>query len=474
MISVSDGTATTSLPTFSIAVAQTNRAPTITGSPSSSATVGQVYAFRPSAADADGDRLTFSIQGKPAWAAFNSADGSLAGTPTSVGTSSGIVISVSDGTATTSLPAFSVTVTQTNRAPTITGSPSSSATVGQAYAFRPSAADADSDTLRSACRGNPAWPSINGADGAVTGTPGAANVGTVSGIVISVSDGTATTSLPAFSITVAQTNRAPTITGTPSSSATVGQAYAFRPTAADADGDRLTFSIQGKPAWAAFNSVDGSLAGTPTSVGTASGIVISVSDGTATTSLPAFSIIVAQTNRAPTISGTPVTSARAGQPYAFRPTAADADGDRLTFSIQGKPVWATFDATDGTLSGTPAAANVGTASGIVISVSDGTAAASLTSFSITVAQALTTSARVSWRAPTTNVDGTPLADLTGFRVFYGNVSGQYGQSLLVSSPSITSVVIEGLTSSTTWYFAVKALAGNGVESDYSAEASKAL
>ena len=91
-----------------------------------------------------------------------------------------------------------------------------------------------------------------------------------------------------------------------------------------------------------------------------------------------------------------------------------------------------------------------------------------------MAQALTTSARVSWRAPTTNDDGTPLADLTGFRVFYGNVSGQYGQSLLVSSPSMTSVVIEGLTSSTTWYFVVKALAGNGVESDYSAEVSKAL
>ena len=206
-----------------------------------------------------------------------------------------------------------------------------------------------------------------------------ASAGTTSSIVISVSDGTATTSLPAFSITVVQPNRTPTINGSPAGSATVGQAYTFRPTAADADGDSLTFSIQGKPAWATFNSADGSLAGTPAAanVGTASGIVISVSDGTATTSLPAFSITVAQTNRAPTISGTPVTSARAGQPYAFRPSAADADGNRLTFSIQGKPAWATFDAADGTLSGTPAAANVGTSAAIVISVSDGTATASL-------------------------------------------------------------------------------------------------
>ena len=478
MISVSDGTATTSLPAFTVTVAQTNRAPTISGSPATGATVGQAYTFRPTAADADGDRLTFSVQGNPSWLSINSNDGTLTGTPAAanVGAATGIVISVSDGTATTSLPAFTVTVAQTNRAPTISGSPTTGATVGQAYTFRPTAADADGDSLTFSVRGNPGWLSINSNDGTLAGIPAAANVGTASGIVISVSDGTATTSLPAFTVTVAQTNRAPTISGSPATSATVGQAYTFRPTGADADGDSLTFSVRGNPAWLSINGTDGTLSGTPAAanVGTASGIVISVSDGTATTSLPAFAITVAQTNRAPTISGTPVTNARAGQPYAFRPTAADADGDRLTFSVRGNPAWLSINSNDGTLSGTPAAANVGTASGIVISVSDGTVTTSLPAFSITVAAALTTSVRVSWRAPATNEDGTPVSGLTGFRVFYGNVSGQYGQSLLASSPGITSVVIEGLTSSTTWYFVVKALAAGGVESDYSTEVSKAL
>jgi hypothetical protein len=138
------------------------------------------------------------------------------------------------------------------------------------------------------------------------------------------------------------------------------------------------------------------------------------------------------------------------------------------------PAWATFDSLDGTLSGTPAAADVGATYSVVISVSDGKLTTSLPVFSITVAPALTSSAKVSWRAPTTNVDGTPITDLSGFRVLYGNASGQYGQSLLVSSSSITSVVIEGLTSSTTWYFVVKAVAASGVESDYSMEASKAM
>jgi hypothetical protein len=333
----------------------------------------------------------------------------------------------------------------------------------------------------------PMWASFNKSTGTLSGTPGLNWVGTYQNVQIQVTDGRNWATLPAFAITVVAptvvtpplvdtSNNPPTISGTPPASATVGQTYTFRPTAADADGDRLTFSVQGNPAWLMLNGADGTLSGIPTAanVGTSSGIVINVSDGKVSTSLPAFSISVTDTNRAPTISGSPPTSARAGQPYAFRPTAADADGDTLTFRVQGKPAWATFDTTDGTLSGTPTAADVGLSSSVVISVSDGTTATSLPAFSITVAQALTTSARVSWRAPTTNVDGTPITALAGFRVLYGNTSGQYGQSLLVSSPSITSVVIEGLTPSTTWYFVVKSVAASGVESDYSTEASKAM
>jgi hypothetical protein len=57
--------------------------------------------------------MTFSITGKPAWANFSTTTGRLSGTPgsTSVGTHGPIVITVSDGTASATLPAFSITVT---------------------------------------------------------------------------------------------------------------------------------------------------------------------------------------------------------------------------------------------------------------------------------------------------------------------------------------------------------------------------
>ena len=89
-------------------------------------------------------------------------------------------------------------------------------------------------------------------------------------------------------------NTAPLISGAPAGSVTANEAYSFRPSVFDADGDPLTFNISNKPAWASFSTSSGRLSGTPTDshVNTYSGIVISVTDGTDTASLGTFSIIV--------------------------------------------------------------------------------------------------------------------------------------------------------------------------------------
>jgi hypothetical protein len=91
-----------------------NAAPTLSGSATTTATVGTAYSFQPSAQDPENATLSFSIQNKPSWATFSTATGALTGTPAAgnTGTTSNIVISVSDGTNTVSLAAFSITVTQ--------------------------------------------------------------------------------------------------------------------------------------------------------------------------------------------------------------------------------------------------------------------------------------------------------------------------------------------------------------------------
>jgi len=120
-------------------------------------------------------------------------------------------------------------------------------------------------------------------------------------------------------------------------------------------------------------------------VGTTTGIVISVTDGTASIALAAFAIEVTNVNDAPTISGTPAATVAEDTLYSFTPAATDVDGDTLTFSITNKPDWATFSTSTGALTGTPDNSDAGTTTGIVISVTDGVASPiSLASFAIAV------------------------------------------------------------------------------------------
>ena len=453
-----------------------NNPPTISGSPGTRVTEGQAYSFTPAAADADGQALTFSIANRPAWASFSASNGRLSGTPPvgAAGSYMNIVISVSDGQASTSLPAFTIVVERANRAPVITGAAPTSVREGQAYNFQPGASDPDGDALSFSISNKPAWATFNAANGQLGGTPPAGSAGTYSNIVISVSDGRLTTALPAFSITVAA-NRAPTITGTPATTATVGQAYSFTPSASDPDGQTLTFSIVNKPSWANFSTSTGRLSGTPASanVGTTTGIVIRVSDGMTTTSLPSFNLEVSAENRAPTISGTPPTSAQEGQPYSFTPSASDPDGDTLTFSITNNPAWASFSTTTGALTGTPPAGSSGSYSNIRITVSDGEATATLPAFSINVQQASNGSVTLSWQAPDSRTDGSTLTNLAGYRIKYGTTSGSYPNVIVLNNPGLTSYVVENLPAAT-YYFVMSAVDSAGVESANTNPVSKTI
>jgi hypothetical protein len=299
----------------------TNSPPVISGTPPTTASVGVQYAFTPTATDPNGNSLTYTITNRPTWATFSASTGRLAGTPTSanIGTFSNIIIGVSDGQATAQLPAFSIVVSNVaNRPPTISGTPPTSATAGTGYSFQPTASDPDGNTLTFSITNAPVWATFSATTGRLQGTPTASHVGTYSNITIRVSDGQTSAQLPAFSIVVnSAPNRAPVISGTPSTSVMPGSAYSFQPTASDPDGNPLTFSITNLPSWATFSTTTGRLQGTPTAanVGTYSNIVIRVSDGSATASLPAFSIaVVAVASGSATLSWTPPTTNTNGSP----------------------------------------------------------------------------------------------------------------------------------------------------------------
>jgi hypothetical protein len=200
----------------------------------------------------------------------------------------------------------------------ITGSPTPQVGAGQAYSFTPSVGDAYGRTLVFAIANMPAWASFSTTTGQLSGTPSAGNVGTYPNIVIGVSDGWHSATLPAFAI---QVLAPPTISGTPPTSDAAGNAYSFQPTASGPGGTTLAFSVQNKPSWANFSIATGLLAGTPSSTqtGTYSNIVVSVSDGLNSSSLAPFSITV--TSTAPTTGSATVN---------WTPPTQNTDGSTLT------------------------------------------------------------------------------------------------------------------------------------------------
>lgn len=170
-------------------------------------------------------------------------------------------------------------------------------------------------------------------------------------------------------------------------------------------------------------------------------------------------------NRPPVISGAPSTSVDVGSEYSFRPTASDLDEDSLTWSIKGKPDWASFSRSTGELSGTPRTSDAGTHANIRISVSDGEATSEMTPFSITVRDpnAATASVTIDWTPPTENEDGSTLTDLRGYRIYWGTTPGVHPNSVMVNDPGATQHVVGNLSPGT-YEFVATAINSSGMES----------
>jgi hypothetical protein len=181
--------------------------------------------------------------------------------------------------------------------------------------------------------------------------------------------------------------------------------------------------------------------------------------------------IAPRPNRTPTIAGTPTTNLVVGNFWSFTPTAADPDGDSLTFTIQGEPAWASFDPSTGQISGTPSAA--GSFGPITITVSDGKQSVSLAAFTLQVVEHATGTASLSWTIPTERADGTFLDDLAGYRLYYGKDANSLTHVIQIADVGRTNQLIENLDNGT-WYFAVTAYCRKGLESAKSNIGSKTI
>ena len=251
------------------------------------------------------------------------------------------------------------------------------------------ASDADGDTLAFAKLGGPAWLNI-AADGTLSGTPANADVG-VNVFSVSVTDNKSPAVEAVLSITVTNTNDAPVFAADPiaGGDATEDAAYAgtLAGSASDDDADAaLSYAKAGGPAWLSV-AADGTLSGTPSGADVGPNtFTVSVDDGNGGSDTATLNIEVINVNDAPVFISGSLDGGSATEDIAYSGTlagnASDDDNNNLVFSKVSGPPWLAV-APDGTLSGTPANADVGPNT-FTVSVSDAIAAPVEAALHITV------------------------------------------------------------------------------------------
>ncbi len=361
-----------------------------------------------------------------------------------------------------------------NQAPMISGTPATSVTEGENYLFTPGASDADGDSLSFSIANKPAWASFDTGTGTLSGSPASGSAGLYSGITISVSDGELSDSLASFAILVEEAPQTlvvgpPVLVSANVVDSNIVLSWTMENAIPEGGYDTFIDGVDTGPQYRT-TSTSVSLGGLDL---TQSHCFMVESRYTNTSEFYSSNQLCSEAqaapNQAPSISGTPSSNATVSANYSFTPTASDADGDSLSFSVSNLPAWASFDNLTGTLSGVPQTMDIGTYENILISVSDGIDSNQLAAFSIVVeAQAVLTSTNLSWAAPSTREDGTPLtlSDIDGYRIYMGDSESTLVPVMDINDYSVTQYTLTGIEQGD-HYFAVTAYDSAASESGFS-------
>jgi hypothetical protein len=345
---------------FSIAV---YGAPVIGTSTLPWGTTGSAYSTTLAASGGSGS-YSWSATGLPA--GLTVAGSALAGTPTTAGLSSNIVVTATDtATGLASQKTLSMTVYS---APAIMTSALASGSVGVSYAAS-LAAGGGSGSYSWTAASLPAGVGVSGSS--LAGTPTAA--GSYSNVAITVKDvATGLTAQKTLAVTI---YGAAAITTSTLPLGSVGTAYSAALAASGGSGN-YSWSASGLPAGITLTGL--ALAGTPTAAGSYAGVAITLTD--TTTGLAAQKTFSITIYNAPAIATSTLASGSIGSAYTAALAATGGSG-AYSWSATGLPTGLSLNAA--TVNGTPTTSGV--YSNVAVKVTDTTTGLSAQkTFTITV------------------------------------------------------------------------------------------
>lgn len=295
----SDGTLFSPTATATLTIASVNDAPVISEGSDADYITDEDSALLTTltASDVESDPLNWSVSSAAANGQVEVAGGNVTYTPAlNFNGTDTFAVSVSDGNGGAASHTFNVTINPLNDAPVITQGNAVTVDMDEdssptAFALTLEASDIEDDllswSLPTPASEGTATVSGTGASPAINYQP-APNYSGSDSFVVRVADGNGGNADITVTVNIAEINDAPTLTGPASISAVENVALSVSPTTlSDVEGDTLTVTASGLPAWASVNSSSGEITGTPgaDTVGQVYAITLTASDGQADSTL---------------------------------------------------------------------------------------------------------------------------------------------------------------------------------------------
>ena len=281
--------------------------------------------------DADGDALTYAVEGPPAGAALSGSTFTWEPSHTQAGEYS-VTFAVADEHGGVAREIIIITVDETNQGPELADVGNQNADVDKVLTIILEGSDADGDELTYSVEGEPTGASL--AEQTFNWKPSSSQVGTYQ-VTFTVEDGRGGSDSQNVTINV-EANQIPELVSIGPYIAEEGSALTIILEGSDADGDELTYSVEGEPTGASLAEQTFSWKPSYSQSGEYE-VTFTVEDGRGGIDRETITITVKNTNREPELAAIGDQTVAGGHTLTIALAGNDADGDVLIYTVENNP-----------------------------------------------------------------------------------------------------------------------------------------
>ncbi|MFA5795511.1 MAG: putative Ig domain-containing protein [Candidatus Brocadiia bacterium] len=335
--------------TVTITVNNVDRAPVLASPGNKTVDENQLLTFTLSAADPDGDAITYSMTPVPTGVTLNATTGVFSWTPNYTQSGSYEVTLKATANSLVDTKTITIIVNNVDRAPVLVSPGNQSVDENQLLTFNLSATDPDGDVITYSMAPVPTGAVLNA--GVFTWTPDYTQSGSYEVTFKATANGLSDTKT--VTVTINNVDRAPVLTSPGNQTVNENQLLTFTLSATDPDGDAVSYSMTPVPTGATLDSATGVFSWTPDYTQAGNYTITFTATANLLTDAKVVTIAVNNVDRVPVLTSPGNQTVNENQLLTFTLSAIDPDGDAITYSMAPTPTGTNLNATTGIFSWTP-------------------------------------------------------------------------------------------------------------------------